>query len=464
VGAKTVALRGLASLTALFAIVLVSGCDVSPETRLRRALAVQSSGVIRLPSGVIEVSAELQVAPGAHDLTILGQNTTLKASKSFRGRAILIAESARNLRIQNLDFDGNRATFPEPLELAPPENAFRVWYRSSGILCDQVTGLILNQIHLHEIRSFAILISRSSRIEISEVRVEDSGSLNAKGRNNGTGGIVIEEGSQVFRVSRSSFARIRGNALWTHSLLTSPRLRDGIFESNRFDTVARDAIQVGHASNVQVQSNSMEHIGFPSEIVDVENGGTPVGIDTAGNVDHSLYAGNRMFDINGKCFDLDGFHDGIVRKNMCANTRPAADYPFGHFGIVMNNTDPSVQVQNIEISGNEFSGLKFGAVYLIGSGHHVIGNIFAPVNTAGCNETAARFGCLYKADEPDLLQSGIYLGRGIARLEETRGNVIQLNQISGHHMGRHCVVFGPGVSAQQNTVSGNTCTDELPAR
>ena len=76
---------------------------------------------------------------------------------------------------------------------------------------------------------------------------------------------------------------------------------------------------------------------FPSDLVDVENGGTPVGIDTAGNVEQSIYEHNRFEEIDGKCIDLDGFHDGAVRGNTCINRRPPEDYPFGHFGIVFNN-------------------------------------------------------------------------------------------------------------------------------
>jgi hypothetical protein len=53
--------------------------------------------------------------------------------------------------------------------------------------------------------------------------------------------------------------------------------------------------------------------------VDVEGGGIPVAIDTAGNVDQTVYAGNRFEEVNGKCIDLDCFHHGEVSHNSCVN-------------------------------------------------------------------------------------------------------------------------------------------------
>ena len=95
----------------------------------------------------------------------------------------------------------------------------------------------------------------------------------------------------------------------------------------------------------------------------------------------------------------------------------------------------------------------------MGSGHRVLGNVFRHVNTAGCNESVPKFGCLYKPDEPKLLETGIYLSRGVVRMEETRGNVIRGNKIDGHQMKARCFATGPGVSLAQNTLQDNTCTD-----
>ena len=446
----------------VLAFALALGACSTPETRLRRALAGQTTGVIHLPPGIVEISSELRLAPKAHDLEIVGSQTLLKASGRFRGGAIISAEDARRIRLRDFSVDGNRAALAKPFPMAPPENAFRVWYPDNGLLFDRVTGLEISNIHFANVVNFPVLVSRSSDILISGVQVEDSGGHNPLGRNNLSGGVLIEEGSSRFEVRDSVFRRIAGNALWTHSLFTSPRLEDGLFLANEFDVIGRDAIQVGHASKVRVEDNHGSNIGYPVEAVDVENGGIPASIDTSGNVDSSVYARNRFQEVDGKCIDLDGFHDGQVRDNQCVNRKAAQDYPFGHFGIVMNNTDPNVRSQNIEISGNLIDGMKFGGLFLMGSGHRIIGNRFLELNAAGCNESAARFGCIYKADEPEMLESGIYLGRGVARLEETRANVIRDNRISGHGMARRCIQTGPHVSLAANNIEHNQCWDASP--
>lgn len=442
---------------------ILSACSSYREARVRAMLA-QPTGVIHLPSGIIEISSELKLAPGAHDLTIAGSNTILKASGRFEGRAILSADGARNLRITGISIDGNRQRLARPLEMAPPENYFRVYYSNNGILLDRAAGIEISNVHFTNIVNFAILISRSSGIRIADTTVADSGSLEPHGRNNTTGGIVIEEGSSDFSVRHCTFRNIRGNALWTHSLYISPRLKDGVFSENYFDTIGRDAIEVAHATSVRVEQNTGTHIGYPAPIVDVEHGGTPVAMDTAGNVDQSSYLRNTFTEIDGKCIDLDGFHDGVVRENQCVNGGHAEDYPFGHFGIVMNNANPDMQSVNIEISGNVIDGTKFGGLFVIGRGHRIIGNTFAHLDLAGCNENAAKFGCIYKQDEPKMLESGIYLGRGAERRTETRGNIIRGNRISGHKMATRCIAAGPGVSLAANTIDGNQCRDDPAPR
>jgi hypothetical protein len=447
------------------ALIALAGCGGSPEARLRKALSSTTTGIIQLPPSVIEISSELRLAPGAHDLEIAGSaGTVLKASGRFHGRAMLAIEGVKNIRLRNFSMEGNREFAPKPLEMAPPENYFRLWYLDNGILADRVEGLEIYGINLKHVVDFPILVSRSSSIRISKITVQDSGSRNAQGRNNLSGGILIEEGSSQFEVRDSVFERIAGNGLWTHSLRISPRLEDGAFAHNRFDTIGRDAIQVGAASRVRVEDNIGANIGFPVAMVDVEHGGTPVAVDTAGNVDQSSYDRNRFEEVNGKCFDLDGFHDGKVRDNQCINRKPAEAYPFGHFGIVMNNTDPGMRSQNIEITGNTFDGIKFGGLFLIGSGHTIAGNRFLNLNTAGCNESAARFGCIYKPDEPEMLESGIYLGRGAEHPADTRSNTIRNNTISGHGMKTHCIEAAPGVALTANAIQANACSEGAPAR
>ena len=448
----------------LAAVAILAGCNESPEQKLRRQLASQTTGVIVLPAGVIRLQRELVLAPGAHDLEIAGSGTLLKTDPGFEGRAVIVAEGARNVKLHDFSIDGGRNIQVPGKEMVPPENALRVWYDQNGVLADRVDGLEIAHLNLANIVNFAVLVSRSSKIRMANITVDNAGSKNAKGRNNLSGGILIEEGSRDFEVRESHFRRILGNGLWTHSLRTSPRLEDGLFSGNRFEEIGRDALQVGHATRVRVENNTGERIGYPVGVVDVENGGTPVAIDTAGNVDRSEYSRNFFEEVNGKCMDLDGFHDGAIRENRCFNRLRPDDYAFGHFGIVMNNSDPSVRVRNIEISKNVIDGAKFGGLFLMGSGHRIADNRFLHVNTAQCPDSSAKFACVYVNDQPKMLSAGIYLSRGVARLEDVTGNVIERNEIIGHKMRANCVVAGPGVKLSANTVGKNDCSDEIVKR
>src|SRR5580704_18928612 len=94
---------------AIWAMFVLASCSgsVSGEANLRKLIASQDTGVIRLPPGVIVISAELKLCPGAHDLTIQGNHTTLKASAQFRGRAILSGESVKHIRLADFTIDGD---------------------------------------------------------------------------------------------------------------------------------------------------------------------------------------------------------------------------------------------------------------------------------------------------------------------------------------------------------------------
>lgn len=438
---------------ALAALLLTACAPQNSEPALRSAL--EKGGDVRLPDGDVVISSPLRVGTGTNLRG--GTNSRIVAAKDFEGAALLVAESVTNVSLSDFALDGNRDELLRPFEMAPPENAFRVWYPNNGILADRVAGLRIEAVTFRNIVHFPVLVSRSNGVRILKVAVEDSGSLNAKGRNNLSGGILIEEGTEDFEVRDSTFKNIRGNALWTHSLFTSPRLLDGVFAGNRFENIGRDALQVGHAKRVSVEDNVGMGIGYPLEIVDVEHLGTPVAIDTAGDVEGAQYVRNQFLEVNGKCIDLDGFHDGVVLDNSCANRSPAERYPHGHFGIVMNNTHPDAHSNNIELLGNTIDGAKYGGLFLMGSNNRVAGNRFLNLNLAGCPEAGAA--CVYRKDEPRMLASGIYIGRGVARHEETKGNVIRDNLVTGRHMAANCVVIGPGVGRAANTLESNDCRD-----
>jgi hypothetical protein len=315
---------------------------------------------------------------------------------------------------------------------------------------------------IRNVANFAILVSASRDVEISRVAVRNSGSLNERGRNNTSGGILIEEGTAGFAIRDSTFRDIRGNAVWTHSLYTSPRNARGEISGNTFVNIGRDAIQVGHATGVRVELNKGSAIGYPAKIVDVEGGGTPVAIDTAGNVDQSSYSNNHFENINGKCIDLDGFHNGEVRANVCKNSLPARDL-FGHYGIVFNNTNPDMQSWNVRVVDNVIDGTKFGGIFVIGRGHTIKGNRLTNLNQAECDERM-KAGCAYDPDQPKLLFSGIYLGRKAERPDLAEENTITDNVISGFGMDEHCITAAPGVKMSSQQIARNDCKSTNPLK
>ncbi len=423
------------------------------------ALSFPQTGTVRLASGVVEVSSELRIPAGAHDLTIVGNGTTLRAASNFHGRALLSCRNCRRIAFRNFAIDGNREALEKPLPLAPSDKSFASFYPNNGILIEDTDGLDMDHVDFKNIANFAVLVNHSRAVSLVHIFIEDSGSRNAKGRNNTSGGILLEQGSDAFVIADSIFHNIRGNAVWTHSTYGSARNRGGKIANNKFSEIGRDAIQIGHATEILVAGNTGNRIGFPVDLVDVEGGGTPVAIDTAGNVDQSQYNFNHFEEINGQCIDLDGFHDGIVRGNTCINRGKPADYAFGHFGIVFNNASIDMRSQNILVEENELDGMKFGGIFVIGTGHRILRNRMRRLNTAHCNENRQQFGCSVLG-EPDVLASGIYLGSHAEKPAPARHNRIEGNVISGWKMKTRCIQPAPGVKLADNTIKGNVCSDE----
>jgi hypothetical protein len=336
-----------------------------------------------------------------------------------------------NVYIHDLVIDGHRDATEVRQGLPPWNQPFTGFTQGNGIVIDGRRHVTIRNVTFRNIAGFAILVARSHDITIDQVRVEDSGSRDTAGRNNTTGGILIEEGTTDFRVTNSEFRNIRGNGVWTHSLYTSPRNARGLIQGNRFDTIGRDAIQVGHATEVQVLDNLGWRIGYPAAIVDA----TPVGVDTAGNADRSVYAGNRFRDIDGKCIDLDGFHNGEVRGNACADITG--------YGIVMNNTNPDMQSSFIRIEDNTIDGAGFGGVFVIGGPNVVRGNRLLNLNR--------------RREGDPLLHTGIYLGDRAERPAIAKGNVVEGNTITGFGMARYCIGGAKTIYPGWNVVRRNEC-------
>lgn len=370
----------------------------------------------------------------------------------------LTVEGPCRVVVRGVQFTGDRERATAGQGLPPSDVRFVDHFPAgNGLVVIGSAEVVVEDATFSGYAAFPVLASGVGQIRISRCRFRDSGSRNGKGRNNTTGGVLLEDGTANFVVEDSTFVNILGNGIWTHSRYRHVRNGPGVIRRNKFQTIARDAVQVGHAARVEVSGNEMTNIGYPVDAVDVEGGGTPVGVDTAGNVDSSVYARNRMTEINGKCFDLDGFHHGSIEGNRCVNTR---DHVYGHFGVVMNNTNPDMQSVGIRIEDNYFEGMRFGGIFLIGSGHLVRRNVLARLHTAHCSEAAVQPGCTHFEGEPDLLRTGIYFGRRAERPAVTRGNRVEGNTIRGWRMDRKCLGYAPGVNPKDNQTSGNLCRHE----
>jgi hypothetical protein len=116
-----------------------------------------------------------------------------------------------------------------------------------------------------------------------------------------------------------------------------------------------------------------------------------------------------------------------------------------------------MQSVGIRIEGNRFVGMRFGGVFVIGSGHLIRGNTLTRLHTAHCSEAVVQPGCTHFEGEPDLLRTGIYFGRRAERAAVTRGNRVEGNTISGWRMDKKCIGFAPGVNSKDNLITGNIC-------
>jgi hypothetical protein len=397
--------------------------------------------VITLPAGLVEFHDEMPV-PSFTTVRGHPDGTTVRAGGRFHGRALFVTSGTTGVIFRGFEIDGNRAHHEQRAGLPDSITPFSLFTRASGILAEDARSLRVEGVRFREIAGFAVLVARSRDVLIKDVRVDNSGSRNADGKNNTTGGVLLEGGTAEFLVTGSEFHHVRGNGVWTHSRYTDPRNGPGRIAHNRFFEIGRDAVQVGHASRVTVEGNVGKRIGFPPQEVDA----LPVGVDTAGNVDRSHYISNRFEEINGKCIDLDGFHHGDVRGNLCIDVMAG-------FGIVMNHFNPDMRPEGVVLSDNEIRGAKFGAVFAIGSGNRITGNRFLNLNYARC-------GCPYTQADPRLLQAGIYLARGTVRPAPAHGNVIRDNLISGYGMAGNCILAAPGVDRSQNEIANNVCRNE----
>ncbi len=419
----------------------------------------RAKGDIILPPGETRIDRPLVIPKGARGLKLRGAATgsILVMNPGFQGSAAIKVDGASEVTLSGFEIRGNRTELKSPWYLPLKEAAFADFYPDNGILIRNTRRIIVRNVRLSAIRAFAVLVSASANVTLDALRISDSGTLNQAGRNNTTGGILIEEGVATFEIVRCVIERITGNGIWTHSYARSPRQSDGWIHANSITTVGRDAIQVGHGTRVRVEDNQGSELGFPVEIVDVESHGVAVALDTAGNVDHSTYARNHFTDVNGQCIDLDGFHDGQVRDNSCVNRKPLEAYPASHYGIVFGNNDPGMEPTGVIVTGNRLEGFAYGGVFLVGSNNRIQNNRLLDLNRAHCGSTPTPARCNYALDQPDLLRSGVYIASNGGRPAAATANIVTGNEISGYGISGHCVAAAPGIELAANTTNPNQC-------
>jgi ubiquinone/menaquinone biosynthesis C-methylase UbiE len=278
--------RLLARMGILLTLALSSLFAADPtEAQLRKALEAKT-GVITLPAGEILLSREVVLTPDIHDLEIRGANTTLKASDTFRGRALLVLTAGKNIRIHDLNLDGNRDVTGRMMALPPAGTMYSRALPGNGIVAEGVTGLEIYNLKAHHIPTFALLLNTSHNIKLHDVEVSDSGGFNPRRRNNATGGIALEENTTDFEIRHNRFGGLRGTGI------TLRGTERGRLTDNEFAVIARDGIRIADSKNITVDTNQIRQIGFPAE----------------------------ELDGRATCIALDHVTSGELRGNTCAET------------------------------------------------------------------------------------------------------------------------------------------------
>jgi hypothetical protein len=308
----------------------------STEFALRKALAAKT-GSVALPPGEIEITREIVMPTDTHDLDIRGAaGTTIKAAATFRGRALLIFPAGKNIKIHDLALDGNREAVGRMIALPPPGTMFSRSVANNGILAEGVTGLEIAQVKATRMAGFTILVNAGHNVHIRDVEITDSGGFNGQRRNNGTGGIALEEGTADFEIRHCTLGTIRGNGITLRSVE-----RGRVFE-NELITLARDAFQAIQATGVTIENNSVAQMGYPLEEVEApgaicmrlerfSNGQVTDNtcseavlgaISVAGT--HNLISGNHLMGLNAAHRDAAGIYleagakDNTVENNEIA--------------------------------------------------------------------------------------------------------------------------------------------------
>ena len=165
---------------------------------------------MQLPPGETHLDRPLEIPPHAKNLTLHGHPTgsTLVMDPGFQGSAAIIVKGAFNVTISGFAIRGNRTELKSDWYLPEHYEQFADFYSANGLVVRGSDRVVVRGVTLTSIRAFPILINASSRVLIESVDIRDCGTLNRAGRNNTTGGILLEEGVAAFQIRHANVSRI----------------------------------------------------------------------------------------------------------------------------------------------------------------------------------------------------------------------------------------------------------------
>jgi hypothetical protein len=319
--------------------VMCFGQAAAPDAALRKALAVKT-GTVTLPAGTVEISREIVLPPDVHDLLIKGNGTTMKASATFRGRALLVLSGGTNVKMEGLTLDGNRDAVGRIATLPAAGTMLSRVIANNGIVAEGVTGLAISGLKASHIAGFAVLVNGGSGAKLTDVEVTESGGFNAQHHNNGMGGIALEEGAADFELRRCLIGGIRGAAI------TLRGVKRGTIRESELNVISGDAVAADKVSGVTIRNNRARQIGFPPAETD----------------GHSV------------CIRLAHSSDNVVEANTCVETVLGAMVVSGERNRIVANHFRKLNVAHLEtggivleagstgntVEGNEIAGPRMG--------------------------------------------------------------------------------------------------------
>src|SRR5437763_14594381 len=107
-------------------------------------LAPRPGHLVQLPSGVVDVRAEMAVDEGT-ELVGAPSGTVLRVAPGFTGRAVIVVRG-NGVRLRDFTVDGNREAIEVRAGLPPYDRPFARFTSGNGVLADGVEGLDVERV------------------------------------------------------------------------------------------------------------------------------------------------------------------------------------------------------------------------------------------------------------------------------------------------------------------------------